>query len=278
MKDKYLAFDIEIAEKQLEDKEDWKIYRPLGIICAAAIAATDVSQNAQWSWFGHDEYVDGRFSAKMSKSEVQRIVRILESLTDLGYKILTWNGLGFDFDILAEESKMYDECKALALNHIDMMFHFFCSKGFPLGLDAAAKGMSLPGKLEGMDGAKAPEIWPDDPYKVLAYCSLDVKNTLALAEAVEKMGHLDWTARSGKANSWECSKWLTVKEAMALPEPDTSWMTDPWTRSKFYGWTGYKPEAANASPNSGEHCFDITGISQWDPDEGSYQIDGPDET
>ena len=41
---------------------------------------------------------------------------------------------------------MHDLCSRVALNHIDLMFHFFCEKGYPLGLDAAAKGMGLPGK------------------------------------------------------------------------------------------------------------------------------------
>jgi hypothetical protein len=150
--------------------------------------------------------------------------------------------LSFDFDILAEESGMHEECKALALDHIDMMFHFFVGKGFPLGLDAASKGMGLPGKPEGMDGAIAPELWAEGQYhRVLDYVSWDVKNTLGVAEAVDESGCLDWIARSGRPNSWVCDQWLTVKEALALPEPDTSWMTDPWPRSKFYEWTGYEP-------------------------------------
>ena len=32
----------------------------------------------------------------------------------LGYTIVIWNGIGFDFDILAEESEMPEECKAIA--------------------------------------------------------------------------------------------------------------------------------------------------------------------
>lgn len=239
MKNKYLAFDIEIAKIIPKDETDWKTHRPLGITCAAAAS----SDGGLWNWWANDK---GKFTGKMGLLDIINMVETLMALTK-EYSVLTWNGLGFDFDILGEESGLHTQCKELALNrHIDMMFHFFASKGFPLGLDAAAKGMSLPGKLEGMDGAKAPEIWPDDPHKVLAYCSLDVKNTLALAEAVEKIGHLDWTARSGKANSWKCSRWLTVREAMRLPKLDTSWMKDPWPRSKFYEWTGYEPEPANS--------------------------------
>ena len=58
-------------------------------------------------------------------------------------------------------------------------------------------------------------------------------------EAVDKTGVLSWTSRAGKPNEWNSEKWLTVTEAMALDEPDNSWMSDPWKRSKFYGWTEY---------------------------------------
>lgn len=228
---KYLAFDIEIAKEIPEDVTDWKNIRPLGITCAAAMSSDD----DLWNWYATEK---GRFTNQMAKGDCQLLVLQLQKLANDGYMLLSWNGLGFDFDILAEESGMYTECKILALNHIDMMFHIHCSKGFPLGLDAAAKGMGLPGKPEGMTGAKAPELWNNREYhRVLDYVSWDVKNTLALAQAVDKAGYLNWIARSGKPNSWICSEWLTVSEAMKLPEPNTSWMSDPWPRSKFYGWT-----------------------------------------
>jgi hypothetical protein len=215
---------------------DWKRFRPLGITCAAATS----SDGGLWNWCAQD--ASGRFTEKMVKQEAKNLVEILTALVfGGGYIPLTWNGLGFDFDVLSEESGMHEECKELALNHIDMMFHFFASKGYPLGLDAASKGMNLPGKPEGMDGAKAPELWPADPHRVMAYCSLDVKNTLGVAEAIDTAGRLNWISRSGNPNYWLCKKWLTVKEAMVMPSPDTSWMSDPWPRSKFYGWTGYEP-------------------------------------
>jgi hypothetical protein len=218
---------------------DWKRFHPLGITCAAAS-----SDGELWNWWANES---GRFTDRMIRYDAEKLVVALMKLAR-GFTILTWNGLGFDFELLAEESGMFEECKELALNHVDMMFHFFCSKGYALGLDAASKGMGLAGKPEGMTGAKAPELWPTDPHKILAYCSLDTKNTLDLANAVDQCGYLEWTARSGRQNVWDCSRWLTVKEAMALTEPDTSWMSDPWTRSKFYGWTGYIPQVQTPVP------------------------------
>lgn len=242
---KYLTFDLEIAKQIPENETDWKAHHPLGITCAAA-----ASGDGLWNWWAQDSI--GKFTDKLERGDCQSLVLILGKLVQDGYTLLSWNGLGFDFDVLAEESGMSDPCKELALNHVDMMFHFFCSKGFPLGLDAAAKGMGLPGKPEGMTGALAPELWAKGEYhRVLDYCSWDAKNTLALAEAVDNAYCLEWTAKSGRQNTWYSEKWLTVKEAMALPEPDTSWMSDPWPRSKFYGWTGYKPPPALEIPFTG---------------------------
>lgn len=228
---KYLAFDIEIAKEIPEGEIDWKAHRPLGITCAAAAS----SNGDLWNWWAND---NGKFAPLMTAEQCRQMLADLGRLTDDGYTLLTWNGLGFDFDILAEESGEFQACKRLAMEHVDMMFHFFCVKGFPLGLDAASKGQGLPGKPEGMSGAKAPDLWIKGEYhKVLDYVSWDVKNTLAVATVVETSGRLNWTAQSGRPNTWECNKWLTVREAMELPEPDTSWMTNPWSRSKFYGWT-----------------------------------------
>lgn len=229
---KYLSFDIEIARQIPEGENDWKAHRPLGITSAAAAS----SDGGLWNWYAQER---GRFTPRMTVEACQILVIDLCRMVEGGYTILTWNGLGFDFDILAEESvEMFDMCKELALNHIDMMFHFFCEQGYPLGLDAAAKGMGLPGKPEGMTGAKAPELWAAGEYhRVLDYVSWDCKNTLMLAQAVEDAGRLNWTSRAGNPNTWYCNKWLTVNESLALPEPDNAWMSDPWPRSKFYGWT-----------------------------------------
>lgn len=214
------------------DNNDWKRFRPLGITCAAAYS----SDGDLWNWCA--QTASGKFTPQMSTYQCRRLVDILGDCVRNGYKILTWNGLGFDFDVLAEESGLYDECRDLAIGHVDMMFHFFCGKGYPLGLDAASKGMGLPGKPEGMDGAQAPQLWAGGKYhKVLEYCSLDVKNTLMLAEAVDLRGGIKWTSRSGNEMHWGCPKWATVQEAKTLPLPDNSWMTNPMNREQFYGWT-----------------------------------------
>ncbi len=229
---RYLAFDLEISKSFPSNASDWRDYRPLGISCAATLA--NDAQLTQW----YGRTTEGGVAPQMNREDAARLVRHLQNAVDSGYQIVTWNGLGFDFDILAEESGEYLTCKEIALNHIDMMFHVLCLKGYPLSLDRAAKGMKIQGKLEGMSGYLAPKLWEQGFYQeVLDYVSQDVDTTLKLLLTVEKTHRLSWLSTSGRIQDLFLAKgWLTVKEAMQLPLPDTSWMTNSWDRSKFTSW------------------------------------------
>src|SRR3990172_6107563 len=229
---KWLAFDLEIAKDIPEGETDWKAHRPLGITCAAVWA---VDWPAPKFWQG---------VPALNREGAAEIVTDLIAYWNEGYTIVTWNGLGFDFDVLAEESGNHDDCVELALGHVDMMFQLFCVKGFPLGIDAAAKGQGIPGKPEGMSGAKAPAMWAAGEYQqVLAYLAHDVEMTALLAEACERKSRLTWTSKSGRPQTLMMPKaWLTVNECLRLPVPDTSWMSDPWPREKFTAWMETEPQ------------------------------------
>lgn len=229
---KYLAFDIEITRILPEGVSDWSYYRPLGISCAATFPSD--GESVLW----HGKTPSGDYASQMSVDETQELVKHLQNQVGSGYKILTWNGLGFDFDILAEESSMVNECKSLATNHIDMMFHVFCLKGYPLGLDKAAKGMGLRGKPPGISGEMVPRMWAEGRFQeVLEYLQQDVNTLLELAHAIDVKRQLRWLSNSGRPQQLSLSSgWFTVNEAQNLPLPDTSWMSNPWPRSKFTKW------------------------------------------
>ena len=44
----------------------------------------------------------------MSQEEAAKLVEYLTTQVENGYTLVTWNGVGFDLDILAEESGMLD--------------------------------------------------------------------------------------------------------------------------------------------------------------------------
>ena len=228
MKRKYLAFDIETAKVMPEHEPNWRSCRPLGIACAATLLS-DTDESVLWH---------GAVSDRLSQQDAANLVQYLKTKAGKGYTIATWNGVGFDFDILAEESGMLAECRELAMNHVDMMFHILCKKGFGVSLQAAAKGMGLAGKPEGMNGAMAPILWADGKREaVLDYVAQDVRTTAELVTQCEDCGRLRWIAKSGKLRTMALPDgWLTVEEAEQLPEPNTSWMTDPWEKAKFTAW------------------------------------------
>lgn len=228
----YLAFDLEIEKVLPENVYDLKAYRPLGISCAATLD----EQGGLILW--HGQTPQGGIADRFNREEAIQLVRYLEHQVETGKTILTWNGVGFDFDILAEESGLVESCRELALEHVDMMFHVFCLQGYALGLDKAAKGMGLPGKTAGMSGVMAPVYWAQGRRdEVLAYLEQDVRTTLRLGQEVERKRRLQWISGRGMQQSLELpGGWLVAREALQLPTPDTSWMSRPWPRSKFTGW------------------------------------------
>ncbi len=90
----------------------------------------------------------GRPLRRSSARDTSQLLDFLSSQVAAGFTILSWNGLGFDFDILAEESGRHDLCRQLAVTHVDLMFHVFCEKRFAVGLDAAAKALCSRGQDE----------------------------------------------------------------------------------------------------------------------------------
>jgi hypothetical protein len=229
---RYLAFDLEITKVMPEGVTDFRRFRPLGISCAATLA----SDGELKLWYGKNEH--GSITSQTPVEQLGSLVAYLMGCHRDGYKVVTWNGLGFDFDILHEETGGNPDCKFLAFNHHDMMFHLFCEKGYPLSLDKAARGMGLEGKTPGIEGSQVPVLWQQGQFnKVLEYLSQDVRTTMDLAAVCEKNHHLEWFSNTGKLQRLSLPKgWLNVKTALNLPEPDTTWMSNPWPRRKFTGW------------------------------------------
>jgi transposase len=230
---KCLAFDLETAKVQSVEEHDWKSHRPLGISCAATLL-TGSDEPLLW----HGVTSRKRPTSRMRKREAVELVKYLVNQVERGFTIVTWNGVGFDFNILAEESGMVEACKVMALNHIDMMFHVLCHLGYGISLDSAARGMGIAGKPEAMHAAVAPVLWAQGRrQEVLDYVAHDVRITLKLADICEARKCLHWVTRGGKTRNIPLHKgWLSVEAAMRLPEPDTSWMASQWSRAAVTSW------------------------------------------
>lgn len=240
MTKKYLAFDLEIATPIPAGATDWNEYRPFGIACAATWAS-DMSVPILWAAAGNSQHM---FRDEIGPVVAADLLVYLRTAAAQGYTLVTFNGAGFDFNVLSEELRKYghhrlaSDCPALARNHIDIFFHIFCAKGYAKGLDTIARGMGLAGKPEGVNGALAPQMWVDGRYhEVLDYCAQDARTTLDIAHLIDQRRFVQWESRSGETDKTDMPDGcLTVEQALQLPEPDVSWMDDPWSRDKFVGW------------------------------------------
>ena len=253
---KLLAFDLEIARPFQEG--EWR-GKDLGISCIG-LASTDGWMRDAWT-MTDDAARHGDHAMKPEGLDI--VLDTLSNYANHGYKIISWNGLGFDFPMIYEYVEQKQLCKAIARDHYDLAFQMFCAKGFMVGLDAAAHGMGLSGKLLGMRGEIAPSMWSgvDDAElaesleaqtdlkpgsieaqeMVLKYVQQDAVTTLEVIEKAIQQGYISWTSRSGRRNNWLLSinavqPLLSVAECLAFPEPDTSWMSEPRTRDEYAGW------------------------------------------
>jgi len=229
---RYVAFDIETAKVLPESVTDLMDYRPLGIACAAAVVS---GREEPVVWYGAN---GGEPAAQMSRVEVRSLLGDLSAWVADGYTLLSWNGLAFDFNVLAEESGLPDVCAALALEHVDMMFHVVCQLGYLVALGKAAEGLGISGKAGGLSGRDAPVMWSQGRYQdVLQYNTQDARLSLRVAQEAERRAEFVWITRRGTKGCMPLEQgWCSVRQAHRLPLPDTSWMSNPTTREHFTTW------------------------------------------
>lgn len=190
---------------------------------------------------------EGMYLRTMRPEDISPMLKALDRWVRIGSDVVTWNGAGFDFRVLAEFCPEHAHlCRRIALNHIDIAFQMFCNKGFMVGLNAASSSMKIGKKIVGMDGLEAAKMWTlskEAQERVLMYCKHDAVLTLKLYQMILEKRHMTWVSkRSGNLCFWWPwkntlgEKLLTVKQSLELPKPDTSWMDEPWEREKFVGW------------------------------------------
>jgi hypothetical protein len=226
----YLAFDLETAK--VTSRHNWLVDRPLGICCAATCLE---GEKDPMLWYGRKR--QGDLASQMAVAETRALVEHLEAQVAAGRTIVTWNGTGFDFDVLAEESGMRARCSALALSHIDMMFHLVCHLGFGVSLNAAARGMRLM-RSEKRTGSLIPKMWADGRYEgVFNHVARDARITLALATTCRERGFVRWITRWGSGRMLRLPHgWLNVRASQALPNLSPSVRDSRWSRDDITAW------------------------------------------
>ncbi len=231
---KLASFDIELATPLPEDHRDQ--ISEMEISCAA-VALED-----------QDEIQVYAGDPVLTVEQSNELVGDLCRWQSEGYGIVTWNGCGFDFPILANNSEAVEECSRLALSHFDLMLLITFQKGWYLSLNKALSGAELEGKLkevrlsdgsvlDNMDGAMAPELWSKgERNAVIEYLKQDVRQQLELAQWVAEHKKICWTSNSGNPWSLPIPRLYSVEECFDFPLPDVSWMDNPPQRPDFISW------------------------------------------
>ncbi len=259
---KIIGFDLEIARPFPED--GWDRNASLGISCAATYGANPDDIHVYHPALTGESYAD-----EMNPASVQAMIDDLVRMSQNKH-IVTWNGLGFDFLVLAIEShdfKYKQKVANLAMEHIDPYFNMLCDKGYGIGLQKMSDALHVMGKLEGMHGSLAPYMWTGNPTGVspealeevarfwavagsmeaqeicLDYVKQDAKATYDIYQALMATRSVYWKTRNGTLSRYPWTprhigdRLYTCAESLKTRVPNTSWMDEPRTRSDIMGWT-----------------------------------------
>ena len=234
---KCIGFDIEIANV-LREFSTWKEHRPLVLTCIG-LAPSDGEAIAYYNPEGY-----------ITRNRAIEIVLKLQWYAHKGYKIITWNGLGFDWVLLSDTSGMKQECKSLAISnrHVDVMFNIFMALGYGVGLGTACQETLGKGKL--MSGKEAPKEWKDgDRLQVLEYVKQDARLTTEIYQHLLAQAKplIKWRTRKGYGNlkqmraalDWNPT-WSVRHTLDSSPPPQlASFMKNPPTLTDYLGeWNG----------------------------------------
>lgn len=206
---KFVAFDLETGssgESTGLDPRDG-----LGILCAALLPH---GQSRPRLWYGGNQLPP---RPRLTHTEAVALLEALEEYTRSGYHIVTWNGIGFDFHVLAVETGLYARCAQLAMEHVDLMFLFLCLEGHPLSLAAAAEACGT-AKSPNLAGIEVPAYWESGRYaEVLEYLAQDVQATGHVASHLLQHRGFVWRTRSsGKLKAFRLPEEITGFEAMTV--------------------------------------------------------------
>ena len=228
---KIVGFDIEISNVfDLRPGEDINKYAPFDV----AVAATQIHGGEHRLWFSTD--ASGQPRVQLERQHAQELLQYLEQMQHTGHAICAWNGLGFDLRWIARAANDVPTASRIARAMYDPMYQFFKLKGFPVGLDAVAKGLRI-GMNKTMNAADAPREWrAGNHQRVCDYVLGDARMTNEVVSAIIRRREIAWITQRGKLSTVPVPRLRTVEDCMRDPMPDQSWMDSPIPQEKFTRW------------------------------------------
>jgi hypothetical protein len=228
-----VSVDIETSNVfDLKPGEDLEKYAPFHV----AVAATATASGEPRVWVSLDQ--SGKPRANMTRETARELLNHLRDLQRQGQRLCAWNGASFDLRWIGFAAEDVPTAREVALDLYDPMLQFFNRTGFPVGLDAVAQGME-PQLKKLLKSEDAPRLWCEGQHdKVIEYVCSDAEITVKLVERIAQTRFIRWVTRRGDVRSEHIGELLTVRQVLAQPEPDQSWMGSPIRRAKFVAWMG----------------------------------------
>ena len=240
-----VAFDIETAAPASDDNDT-----PLGVTCAATFAVDEQAHQPPYDGnMGELHLWHSDYAPRMNQSDLTKMIEYLIGHA-AGSDIVAWNSVGFDFRVLALEfdraDEMQQKIRRLALRSIDPAFSMFCARGYMIGLNTAAVGLDVAGKLDRMNGLEAISAWQEGRQRqdlVLKYVGQDAIATANVWAKALQVKSLPWTSQSGRRQRFRFYEvnGMTVAESRLTREPNTAWMSNPRSRSEITAWLEAAP-------------------------------------
>lgn len=228
---RFLSFDIEISNVfDLRPGEDIDKYAPFDV----AVAATQIDGEDTRLWYTAGP--GGTPLINMDSARAGELLGYLEQMQREGCAICAWNGLSFDLQWIARAAGDAATASRVARAMYDPMFQFFKLKGFPVGLEAVAKGFGMTAR-KSMASEDAPRNWRAGHFgRVFEYVAGDVRMTGEIVQHIVKRKQIAWVTQRGQRKTVPLPKLRTVEDCLRDPMPDQSWMTRPMRQEKFVEW------------------------------------------
>ena len=225
----HLFLDIELCDNI---PDGWDRDNPSSLDIACICVMTIDSQLTENTVVHQNE------GKAMTHEQIQVVCNQVKDICNQGGKFITWNGLGFDMQLL---DKIDNTLKQLILSehHIDLMFHFTRKKGYMIGLNKVSQGFSIGEKT--MTGLDAVKLWAKGEFqKVIDYNIKDVELLRDIYYKVIETSKIKWL--SGNHNicylNVDTSQ-LSVGNSLNIPRPsdkDISWMTKEHKQICEWAW------------------------------------------
>ena len=226
-----VAFDVETSDVfDLKPNEDLEKYAPFHVAVAAVVHSTGETT----TWLSMS--TNAAPHKNMTRETALELLHELRRLQESDHMVCAWNGASFDLRWLAYAAGDEKLASIIALDLYDPMLQFFNLTGFPVGLDAVARGLRLQEtKMMGSDDA--PKLWCRGEHdRVIEYVCSDARITTAIVERIQRTGNVSWVTKRGTVKTEHIGKLKRVREVLKAPEPDQSWMDTPIRREKFVRW------------------------------------------